>query len=180
MIIDILINIFIILTVVVVITGIIFKIFHKKLNIEQILRISQKMPLYKHILKLQASYYLTLQMSMFLKTGFSLKEILTHISKQKVNLIINYYAKLMIKQIENGENVSHLIMNLYFLEINIGQIFDAIIHSSLLERDVSAYSEQMNEQIKLKINYYMDRIHTMLFIVIALLIVFIYGTLMWP
>src|SRR5699024_12488629 len=71
MIIDILSNIFIILTVVVVITGIIFKIFHKKLNIEQILRISQKIPLYKHLLKLQTSYYLTLQMSMFLKTGLS-------------------------------------------------------------------------------------------------------------
>src|SRR5699024_1872404 len=60
MIIDILSNIFIILTVVVVITGIIFKIFHKKLNIEQILRISQKIPLYKHLLKLQTSYYIIL------------------------------------------------------------------------------------------------------------------------
>src|SRR5690625_1123332 len=120
-------NFFIILTVVVLKTGIIFKISHKKLNIEQILRISQKIPLYKHLLKLQTSYYLTLQMSMFVKTGLSLKEILTHLSKQKENLIINYYAKLMIKQLENGENLSHLIMNLYFLEINIAQIFDANI-----------------------------------------------------
>src|SRR5688500_9741483 len=119
-------------------------------------------------------------MSMFIKTGLSLKEILTHLSKQKENLIINYYAKLMIKQLENGENLSHLIMNLYFLEINIAQIFDANIDSSLLERDLSAYSEQMNEQIKLKINYYIARIQPMLFIVIALFIVFIYGTLMWP
>src|SRR5690625_6780672 len=117
-------------------------------------------------------------MSMFLKTGLSLKEILTHLSKQKENLIINYYAKLMIKQLENGENLSHLIMNLYFLEINIAQIFDANIDSSLLERDLSAYSEQMNEQIKLKINYYIARIQTMLFIVIDLFIVFIYGILL--
>src|SRR5699024_7160145 len=88
----------------------------KKLNIEQILRISQKIPLYKHLLKLQTSYYLTLQMSMFLKTGLSLKEILTHLSKQKENLIINYYEKLMIKQLENVENLSHLIMNLYLIK----------------------------------------------------------------
>src|SRR5690625_6299812 len=59
MIIDILSNIFIILTVVVVITGIIFKIFHKKLNIEQILLISQKIQLYKHILNIKKSYILT-------------------------------------------------------------------------------------------------------------------------
>src|SRR5690625_7704698 len=84
----------------------------------------------------------------------------------------------MIKQLENGENLSHLIMNLYFLEINIAQIFDANIDSSLLERDLSAYSEQMNEQIKLKINYYIARIQPMLFIVIVLFILFIYGTLM--
>src|SRR5699024_12869403 len=71
MIIDILSNIFIILTVVVVITDIIFKIFHKKLNNEQILRISQKIPLYKHLLKLQTSYYITLQMSIHLKKEFS-------------------------------------------------------------------------------------------------------------
>ena len=180
MIIDIVSNIFIVMTVVIIITSIIFKIFHKKLNIEQILRISQKIPLYKYLLKLQTSYYLTLQMSMFLKTGLSLKEILTHLSKQKENLIINHYAKLMIKQLENGENLSHLIMNLYFLEINIAQIFDANIDSKLLERDLSAYSEQMNDQIKLKINYYIARIQPMLFIVIALFIVFIYGTLMWP
>src|SRR5699024_7588100 len=153
MIIDIVNNIFIVMTVVIIIKSIIFKIFHKKLNIEQILRISQKIPLYKYLLKLQTSYYLTLQMIMFLKTGLSLKEILTHLSKQKENLIINHYAKLMIKQLENGENLSHLIMNLYFLEINIAQIFDANIDSKLLERDLSAYSEQMNDQIKLKINY---------------------------
>src|SRR5699024_1089419 len=139
MIIDIVSNIFIVMTVVIIITSIIFKIFHKKLNIEQKLRISQKIPLYKYLLKLQTSYYLTLQMSMILKTGLSLKEILTHLSKQKENLIINHYAKLMIKQLENGENLSHLIMNLYFLEINIAQIFDANIDSKLLERDLSAY-----------------------------------------
>src|SRR5699024_723403 len=67
MIIDIVSNIFIVMTVVIIITSIIFKIFHKKLNIEQILRISQKIPLYKYLLKLQTSYYLPLQMSMFLK-----------------------------------------------------------------------------------------------------------------
>src|SRR5690625_3269299 len=101
MIIYILSNIFIILTVVVFITDIIFKIFHKKLNIEQILRISQKIPLYKHLLKLQTSYYLTLQMSMYLKTGLSLKEIITHLSKKKENLIINYYAKIINKKLTN-------------------------------------------------------------------------------
>src|SRR5690625_263238 len=46
LIINILINIFIILTVLLFIIVIIFKIFHKKLNIKQILRISQKIPLY--------------------------------------------------------------------------------------------------------------------------------------
>src|SRR5699024_12464212 len=106
MIIDILSNIFIILTVVVVITGIIFKMFHKKLNIEQILRISQKSPLYKYLLKLQTSYYLTLQISMFLKTLLSLKEIHTHLSKHKETLVINHDAQLTIKQFENGENLS--------------------------------------------------------------------------
>src|SRR5690625_5758096 len=92
MIIDILSNIFIILTVVVVISGIIFKIFYKKLNIEEILRISQKISLYKNLLKLQTSYYLSLQMSMLLITGLLLKYIHTHFSKHIENFNNISYA----------------------------------------------------------------------------------------
>lgn len=180
MIIDVVSNILIVMTIALLIAGIIFKALQKKLDVEQMLRIYQRIPLYRNLLKLQTSYYFTLQMSMFLKTGLSLKAILTHLSSQTENVIINHYAKLMIKQLENGENLSHLIVNLSYLELNIAQIFDANIDSSLLERDLSAYSEQMNEQIKLKIDTFIARIQPILFIVIALFIVFIYATLMWP
>src|SRR5699024_919507 len=173
LIIDVVSNILIVMIIALLIAAIIFKHLHKKLDIEQMLRIYQKIPIYRKLLRLQTSYYFSLQMSMFLKTGLSLKAILTHLSTQTENLIINHYAILMIKQLENGENLSHLIMNLSFLELNIAQIFDANIDSILLERDLSAYSDQMNEQIKLNINTSIARIQPVLFIVIALFIVFI-------
>lgn len=180
LIIDVVSNILIVMIIALLIAAIIFKYLYKKLDIEQMLRIYQRIPIYRKLLRLQTSYYFSLQMSMFLKTGLSLKAILTHLSTQTENLIINHYAILMIKQLENGENLSHLIMNLSFLELNIAQIFDANIDSILLERDLSAYSDQMNEQIKLNINTSIARIQPVLFIVIALFIVFIYATLMWP
>ena len=180
MIIDVLSSVFIIITIVLIILGFVFKKVQKKLEIEQLLRIYQKIPLFRSLLKLQTSYYFSLQMSMFLKTGISLKVILKHLSTQKENLIINHYSKLMIKQLSNGENLSHLIMNLSFLELNIAQIFDANIDSQLLERDLSVYSEQINEQIKMKTDIFISRVQPVFFVVIALFIVFIYATLMWP
>lgn len=180
MIIDVLSNIFIFTVVIGTIGGFIFKRVHKNLDIEQMLKIYPKIPIYRSILRLQTSYYFSLQMSMFLKTGISLNAILKHLSSQTENPIINHYSKLMIKQLTNGENISHLIMNLYFLELNIAQIFDANIDSELLERDLSAYSELMNEQIKLKIDSFIAKIQPIIFIMIALFIVFIYATLMWP
>lgn len=180
MIIDVLSNIFIFTVIIGIIGGLIFKRVQKSLDIEQLLKIYQKIPVYRNLIRLQTSYYFSLQMSMFLKTGISLKAILKHLSTQNENLIIRHYSKLMIEQLKNGENISHLIMNLYFLELNIAQIFDANIDAQLLERDLSAYSELMNEQIKLKTDNLITRIQPVIFVTIALFIIFIYGTLMWP
>src|SRR5699024_7615860 len=118
LIIDVVSNILIVMIIVLLTVAIIFKHLHKKLDIEQMLRIYQKIPIYRTLLRLKTSYYFSLQMIMFLKTGLSLKAILTPLSTQTENLIINHYEILMIKQLDNGENLRHLIMNLSFLELN--------------------------------------------------------------
>lgn len=180
MIIDGLSNVFIISTIVLLIAWLVFTRLHKKLDIEQLIKIYQKIPFYRQLIKLQTSYYFSLQMSMFLKTGVSLKTILNHLSAQKENMIINHYAKLMTNQLKNGENLSHLIIQMIFLETNIAQIFESNIDAQLLERDLSIYSEQINDQIKLKTDNFISKIQPIFFIMIALFIVFIYATLMWP
>src|SRR5699024_12810383 len=53
-----------------------WKFIKDNIAIEQQVLIYEKLPVFRHILRLQMSYYFATHMSMFLKTGMSLKNVI--------------------------------------------------------------------------------------------------------
>ena len=156
------------------------KIYFKKIDIVKLLRIYEKIPVYKHFLMLQSSYYFSLQMSMYLQAGLSMKQILIHLNEQEENRLIQHYSEIISNQLNSGKNIAYLLLGLPFFEDNLAHIFQNNLNTESLQRDLEAYSEFMNKRIEKIIEKAINIIQPIFFIFIALFIVFIYGSLMWP
>lgn len=155
------------------------KIKHN-IPIENKIKLYQKIPIYRTFLTMQTSYYFSTHLSMFLKAGMSLKDILKSISKQDKLPIIRYYANLMMEQLSQGRRVDHLLMALPLIEKQLGYIFQKNEDAHSLERDLIAYSNYIADQIERKVMRMIHFVQPTFFTILALFIIFIYVSLMWP
>lgn len=179
-IIDVFVTFFIILCFV-ILTGFIgWKFFLKKLPIEDQIMYYSKIPIYRSLLRMQTSYFFTTHISMFLKTGLSMKSILKQMTSQEKLPIIAYYATLMEFQLKNGFQLGPLIENFDFIDPQIAYIFEQQQNHDRLEQDLHAYSNYVIENMEYQIKKGLALIQPIFFCILASFIIFIYLALMWP
>src|SRR5699024_11811849 len=101
-----------------------WKYIKDDISIKKQVLIYDKLPVFRHILRLLISYYIATHMSMFLKTGMSLKNVITHMAGQKEIPLLAYYAERMQSQLQQGFYITHLLEQMTFLESQFTSIFD--------------------------------------------------------
>lgn len=151
-----------------------------KIPIETKIKLYRKVPVYRAYLTMQTSYYLSTHLSMFLKAGLSMKEILQSISNQNKLPIIQHYANLMMLQLSQGQRIDHLLLGLPFIEKQVAHIFQKNEDVTSLERDLTTYADFILEKMERKIMQIIEFIQPTFFVLLALFIIFIYASLMWP
>src|SRR5690625_3184390 len=157
-----------------------WKYYRQKLPIEDQLLLYQKIPIYRFYVRMQTSYYFATHISMFLQTGMSMNKILDQMSKQKKLPIIAYYTQLMQLQLQNGFQLGPLLMNFPFIEQQIAYIFDHNQNNDTLEQDLRTYADYITENMEGKTTKIIMLIQPIFFIILAIFIIFVYMTLMWP
>lgn len=162
------------------ITTLFWKILSKKLDIKHIMSIYKKIPFIRYFVKLQTSYYFATHMSMFLKTGLPLKDIISHLEKQNELKIIAYYSNLMRAELERGLYIDQLILELYFIENQISTIFKNNMSMQELEKDLAVYGELLQEKYQDKMMMVIKMIQPSFLIVLASLIIVTYLALILP
>src|SRR5699024_12327113 len=93
-------TLFICIVVLVTIAMIFWKFIKDNIAIEQQVLIYEKLPVFRHILRLQMSYYFATHMSMFLKTVMSLKNVITHRAGKKEIPLIAYYIEKIYSKVQ--------------------------------------------------------------------------------
>lgn len=179
-IIDLFITIFIILCVIILSGFLGWKYYLNKLPIENQITYYTKIPVYRSLLRMQTSYFFTTHISMFLKTGMSMKTILKQMVAQNKLPIISYYASLMEFQLENGFPLGQLIEHFDFIDYQIAYIFEQQYNHDRLEQDLRAYASHVIEHMEYKIKKALTLIQPIFFCILASFIIFIYLALMWP
>lgn len=159
---------------------IIWHVMKGKVAVDLQIKLITKVPLLNSYTRMQTSYYFATHMSMLLKTGMSIKDILKNMSEQLKLPILAYYAQLMTYHLSNGYYVSSLLTELSLLEEQLGEIFQNNSNANTLEQDLTAYSDLLAENIQLKMMKIIAFVQPIFFILLASLIIFIYVTLMWP
>lgn len=180
MLIDILSSIFIVLIGLVLILSVFWYFYKQHVDIKYQIAIYKKIPLYRSFLTMQTSYYFATHLSMFLKAGMPMKEILENISKQNKLPILAYYGQLMIEQLKNGVYIDALLKKLPLFENQLGNIFQKNNNIEALEQDLSAFAQFISETLERKIMQMITMIQPVFFFILASFIILIYLTLMWP
>ena len=160
--------------------GIVWHRVKDKIAIETKIKLYNKIPIFRNYLTLQTSYYFSTHISMFLKAGLSMKEILQAITNQDKLPIIRHYANLMKEQLTQGQKVDHLLMALPFIEKQLSYIFQKNDDHDSLQRDLTAYVHYISEQMEQKIMRFIQLIQPTIIVMLGLFIIFVYVTLMWP
>lgn len=155
-------------------------VIKKRIPIEQQIKIYQSIPIYRSYIKTQTSYFFAVHFSSLLKTGMSFKEILHHMANQHKLPIITYYASLIREELSRGLHITYLLSQFTLLEEQLASIFQKNVDVNALEKDLSVYGDVLMEDIEEKLIKSITLLQPVFFIVLAVLIVFIYVTLMWP
>lgn len=178
--IDILVSLILLLIIVILTSFFVWRLYLRKLPIEDQMTYVKKIPIYRSFVRMQTSYYFTTHISMFLKTGMSMQTILKQMTSQRKLPLIAYYASLMEHQLQNGFPLDPLIMNFDFIEPQIAYIFEQQQNNDMLEHDLQAYADYVIQHMEDQMKKTLTLIQPIFFCILASFIIFIYLALMWP
>lgn len=157
-----------------------WKFYRHNFPIHKQISIYQKIPVYRVILKLQTSYYFSTHINMYLKAGMSLKTILEQLKSQNHLPILRHYVDLMYQQLQSGHYVHPLLLELSFIDRPLASLFDRQNNLKHLEKDLDAYATMLTEQMEQKIMKIITLVQPFFFGFLAVMILFVYISLMWP
>lgn len=173
-------TLFMILIILVIVAIVIWHIYKKKLSVEKQLRILSYIPIYRQYVRLQTSFYFATHMSLFLKTGLSMKNIMEHMKSQNELPIMQYYASIMINHLGKGYQLKDLLHTLPFIDPALANIFQQHNHIEALEKDLATYADFVSENIEQKLMQFIMVIQPVTFSLLGLFIIIIYFSLLWP
>lgn len=152
----------------------------KTVEAERYHRLIIKIPVIKNIFSFIISYQFSLQLGMYLTAGLNIKEAFAAMNNKRSHLILTYYIERLNDHLKKGFELNSMMDGLPLITHELANIFNREFNLLILERDLMAYSYLLSDQITQKTERFIHKLQPILFIVVALFIVFIYGSLMWP
>jgi len=152
----------------------------EKIPIEKQLHLFSYIPIYRKYIAQQTSFYFATQVSLFLKTGMSMKQIIEHLQSQKELPIVQYYASIMMSHLEKGYYLDQLLANLPFIDSQLALIFQQHNHIEALEKDLATYADFISESLEQKTMQFITYIQPISFSFLGLFIIVVYFSLLWP
>jgi competence protein ComGB len=171
---------FIFLVISCVVFRLIWNYLKVNIPIEKQLTIYHFVPFYRSYLKLNTSFLFSTHVGSLLKTGLSIKDVLSILSNQKKLPILAYYATSLISGLNQGLHVSLLMGQFTFINPQLASIFQKNSNIEFLEKDLTTYSTFLTDEINQRMIKIITYIQPIFFICLGLFIILIYLSLMLP
>ncbi|MFB4166458.1 type II secretion system F family protein [Virgibacillus sp. JSM 102003] len=178
--IDLLVRFITVLALMTVLFLIIWHIVKHKVSVEKQIKFYRVIPIYYQYKRMQISFLFATHVSSLLKTGISIREILSNMSEQNKQPVLSHFALLMTKELSDGVYITSLLANLPLLDNQLSTIFQKNADVNALEKDLTIYAELQTEEIHRRTMKVITYLQPAFFIILASFIIFIYVTLMWP
>src|SRR5690625_323707 len=170
----------IILIVCIVIILLYWYVFRYQFSIETQVKIYEKIPIIRSILRVHTSLHIATHVAMFLQAGLSLKQTFEQMGRQDKFLIVQYYVTKMHETLQKGVSLGPLLQQLCFVDHQLSQLFQKNERIESLTKDLFAYSDYMTDYIERTVLRFIMLIQPVFFTLLALFIIFIYLSLLLP
>ncbi|MGX7111853.1 competence type IV pilus assembly protein ComGB [Gemella cuniculi] len=130
--------------------------------------------------KLYFSYIFSLELSLFLMSGFSLKTALEVMIEEEYDYYLTFFSKEILKDLNEGVNFEESVSKIKFFDDTIGKFIVHGKNNGLIDKELKLFSELMLDTFLTSLDRSLRKIQPILFAILAIVIVGLYMVILLP
>jgi putative DNA transport machinery protein comGB len=170
------ISIIVILSIIVLVYMIYIKKYRKNIFLNTLMYI----PKIRVYARLYYSYKFTLELSLFLMSGFSLKTALEVIIEENYDYYLTYFSKKIMRDIDKGLSFEEAIASIKFFDKSVEKFVIHGINNGLIDRELKLFSELMLDTFLTSLDKMLRKFQPVLFAILAFVIIGLYMVILMP
>ena len=170
------ISIIVILSIIVLVYMIYIKKYRKNIFLNTLMYI----PKIRVYARLYYSYKFTLELSLFLMSGFSLKTALEVIIEENYDYYLTYFSKKIMRDLDKGLSFEEAIASIKFFDKSVEKFVIHGINNGLIDRELKLFSELMLDTFLLSLYKMLRKFQPVLFAILAFVIIGLYMVILMP
>lgn len=170
------ISIIVILSIIVLVYMIYIKKYRKNIFLNTLMYI----PKIRVYARLYYSYKFTLELSLFLMSGFSLKTALEVIIEENYDYYLTYFSKKIMRDLDKGLSFEEAISSIKFFDKSVEKFVIHGINNGLIDRELKLFSELMLDTFLTSLDKMLRKFQPVLFAILAFVIIGLYMVILMP
>ena len=170
------ISIIVILSIIVLVYMIYIKKYRKNIFLNTLMYI----PKIRVYARLYYSYKFTLELSLFLMSGFSLKTALEVIIEENYDYYLTYFSKKIMRDLDKGLSFEEAIASINFFDKSVEKFVIHGINNGLIDRELKLFSELMLDTFLTSLDKMLRKFQPVLFAILAFVIIGLYMVILMP
>ena len=170
------ISIIVILSIIVLVYMIYIKKYRKNIFLNTLMYI----PKIRVYARLYYSYKFTLELSLFLMSGFSLKTALEVIIEENYDYYLTYFSKKIMRDLDKGLSFEEAIASIKFFDKSVEKFVIHGINNGLVDRELKLFSELMLDTFLTSLDKMLRKFQPVLFAILAFVIIGLYMVILMP
>ena len=170
------ISIIVILSIIVLVYMIYIKKYRKNIFLNTLMYI----PKIRVYARLYYSYKFTLELSLFLMSGFSLKTALEVIIEENYDYYLTYFSKKIMRDLDKGLSFAEAIASIKFFDKSVEKFVIHGINNGLIDRELKLFSELMLDTFLTSLDKMLRKFQPVLFAILAFVIIGLYMVILMP
>lgn len=170
------ISIIVILSIIVLVYMVYIKKYRKNIFLNTLMYI----PKIRVYARLYYSYKFTLELSLFLMSGFSLKTALEVIIEENYDYYLTYFSKKIIRDLDKGLSFEEAIASIKFFDKSVEKFVIHGINNGLIDRELKLFSELMLDTFLTSLDKMLRKFQPVLFAILAFVIIGLYMVILMP
>ena len=170
------ISIIVILSIIVLVYMIYIKKYRKNIFLNTLMYI----PKIRVYARLYYSYKFTLELSLFLMSGFSLTTALEVIIEENYDYYLTYFSKKIMRDLDKGLSFEEAIASIKFFDKSVEKFVIHGINNGLIDRELKLFSELMLDTFLTSLDKMLRKFQPVLFAILAFVIIGLYMVILMP
>lgn len=170
------ISIIVIFSIIVLVYMIYIKKYRKNIFLNTLMYI----PKIRVYARLYYSYKFTLELSLFLMSGFSLKTALEVIIEENYDYYLTYFSKKIMRDLDKGLSFEEAIASIKFFDKSVEKFVIHGINNGLIDRELKLFSELMLDTFLTSLDKMLRKFQPVLFAILAFVIIGLYMVILMP